>query len=123
MNLGKTITIYDIPKILNIAFPQAVSPKNILSGLAATGIYPLNPDIFSENDFCPIYETDCANPSCSQADSNKEVCLPYSIQPEPANKRFKELIQIPASQVDKRIKDPFISNKISDHGPITPLVF
>ena len=67
MNPGKTVTMYDIPKILNIALPQAVSPKNILSGFAATGVYPLNPDIFSEIDYCPNYVTDRPNPSCSLA--------------------------------------------------------
>ena len=114
MNSGKTVTIYDIPKIINITLPQAVSSKNILSGFATAGIYLLNPDIFSKIDYFPSYITDHPNPSCSQADSNKEVCLTYSIQPEPANKRFKESIQIPANQVNPRIKDPFISNKISD---------
>ena len=123
MNPGKTVTIYDIPKIINIALPQAVSPKNILSGFAATGIYPLNPDILSEINYYPNNVTDRPNPFCSQANSNKEVCLPYSIQPKTANKRFKESIQIPANQVDTRIKDPFISNKIFHHGPITQIVF
>ena len=96
MNPGKTATIYDIPKIVNIALLQA-APKNILRGFD--------------------------NLAYSQADSNKEVCLPYSIQLKPANKRFKESIQIAANQVDTRIKDTFISNKISDHRPNTPLVF
>ena len=73
MNPGKTVTIYDIPKIVNIAFPKAVSPHNILIGFAATGIYPLNPDIFTEIDYCPNYVTDRPDPPCSQADSNKRL--------------------------------------------------
>nr|XP_047124426.1 MFS-type transporter clz9-like [Hydra vulgaris] len=79
MNPGKTVTIYDIPKIVNIAFPKAVSPHNILSGFSATGIYPLNPDVFTENDYCPNYVTDRPDPPCSQTDSNKKDCERFTV--------------------------------------------
>nr|XP_047138897.1 uncharacterized protein LOC124814861 [Hydra vulgaris] len=123
MNPGKTVTIYDIPKIVNIAFPKAVSPHNILSGFSATGIYPLNPDVFTEIDYCPNYVTDCPDPPCSQADSNKKDCESYSMQPEPSNKRFKESIQIPGNQVDITIEDPVVLNKTPNQNPITTLGF
>ena len=42
---------------------------------------------------------------------------------KPANKRFKESIQIPDNQVDITIEDPVVSNKTSNQNPITTLGF
>ncbi|XP_065642270.1 uncharacterized protein LOC136073908 [Hydra vulgaris] len=93
MNPGKTVTIYDIPKIVKIAFPKAVSPHNILSGFSATGIYPLNPDVFTENDYCPNYVTDRPDPPCSQADSNKKDCESFQCNQNHQIKDLKNLFR------------------------------
>ena len=39
-NPGKSCSIYNIPQIVATAFPQAVTPQNIMSGFRVTGIYP-----------------------------------------------------------------------------------
>jgi len=57
-NPGKTVTIYDIPGIVNAALPSALTPKNILSGFKATGITPFNPEVFSDDDFLSSSVTD-----------------------------------------------------------------
>ncbi|GFS09885.1 tigger transposable element-derived protein 6-like protein [Elysia marginata] len=50
-NPGKTVTIYDIPALVNQAQMTAITPANLTAGSQATGIHPFNRDIFSEIDF------------------------------------------------------------------------
>lgn len=57
-NPGKTMTIYDIPPIVKDLLPLALNPANIMSGFKASGIWPLNVDIFQDSDFAPSYVTD-----------------------------------------------------------------
>ncbi|KAJ8375858.1 hypothetical protein SKAU_G00064380 [Synaphobranchus kaupii] len=40
------------------ALPQAATPRNITSGFKCTGIWPMNPAIFSLEDFAPSFVTD-----------------------------------------------------------------
>ena len=53
MNPAKTMTIYNIPSLVNTAFPLAATPKNIQAGFQCTGIWPFNPEIFQDSDFAP----------------------------------------------------------------------
>lgn len=55
---GKPISIYDIAGILKKALPDAIVPRNIISGFRTTGIAPFNPNIFSDNDFLCSAVTD-----------------------------------------------------------------
>lgn len=57
-NPAKTITIYDIPSIVNIALPLAFTPINIMKGYRVARIFPFNKDVFTENDFATSYVTD-----------------------------------------------------------------
>ncbi len=57
-NPGKTVTIYDIPSIVNEAHTTAFSPRNILSAFSSTGIYPINRNLFIDIDFAPAATTD-----------------------------------------------------------------
>lgn len=50
-NPGKTINIYDIAGLCGKAYEISFTPKNISSGFEATGIWPLNRNIFSEVDY------------------------------------------------------------------------
>ena len=54
----RPMIIYDVPGIVRTALPNAITPRNIISGFQVTGIYPFNRDIFSESDFLPSYSTD-----------------------------------------------------------------
>lgn len=42
-NAGRVITIYDISQLVGEAWPQALTPVNLISGFSNSGIYPLNP--------------------------------------------------------------------------------
>ncbi|KAJ8939214.1 hypothetical protein NQ314_011202, partial [Rhamnusium bicolor] len=58
MNPGKTITIYEISGLLGIAYPKSFMPTNIINGFRSTGIWPLNRNIFSDEDFLSSSVTD-----------------------------------------------------------------
>ncbi|CAH1953948.1 unnamed protein product [Acanthoscelides obtectus] len=52
------MTIYDVPKIVAVALPSAITPKNITAGFKVSGVYPFNECVFSEDEFLPSYATD-----------------------------------------------------------------
>lgn len=55
---GKTITIYNVASLSKIAYFAAFTKSNIINGFQRTGIYPLNTEIFSEEDLLPSSVTD-----------------------------------------------------------------
>lgn len=55
---GKTLTIYEIAECLGHAFPLAFTPRNIESGFRVSGIWPLNADLFTDEDYLSSYVTD-----------------------------------------------------------------
>lgn len=62
-NPGKTMTIYDIPGVVKESLLLALNPANITNGFRASGIWPLNVDIFQDSDFAPSYVTDRPDPN------------------------------------------------------------
>jgi len=58
MHPGSRMTIYDIPQIVAGALPDAVSPRNIMSGFKVSGIWPFDRNIFREDEFAPSIVTD-----------------------------------------------------------------
>jgi hypothetical protein len=48
------------------AFPLAFTSSNILSGFAATGISPLNEDVYPDDDFLSSYVSDRPEPTAAQ---------------------------------------------------------
>ena len=57
-NPGKTMTIYNIPALVNKVYLTSFVPSNILSGFKSTGIFPFDRDIFPEECFAPAETTD-----------------------------------------------------------------
>lgn len=55
---GIPITIYNVSEIVGKAFPLAFTPVNILKGFKTTGIWPFNPNIFTDADFLAESVTD-----------------------------------------------------------------
>ncbi|CAH2003296.1 unnamed protein product [Acanthoscelides obtectus] len=79
-NPDKTMTIYDVPKIVKDALPLAATPKNIQAGFQISGVFPVNRNIFTEDEFLPAAVTDRPNPNIkkqvpNQAETQQEAQL------------------------------------------------
>ncbi|GFS23035.1 transposase [Elysia marginata] len=59
---GQVMSIYDLPGIVKEAIPLAMTAHNGIKGFSATGIFPLNPDVFTDIDFLPSMVTDQPDP-------------------------------------------------------------
>lgn len=64
-NPGKTISIYVIGELVGLAYPLAVTQKNIISGFQKTGIHPFNSQPFTEEEYLMSSVTDRPDPSPS----------------------------------------------------------
>lgn len=65
---AQRITIYDVMEIFGRAFLHVSTLEKAVKGFAVTGIYPMNPDVFSDTDFLPSSVTDIP----AEPDRNKE---------------------------------------------------
>lgn len=57
VNSGHPMTIYDVATCVGKAYVEALTPSNIISGFRKSGIFPFNPNIFTESDFLCSYVT------------------------------------------------------------------
>ncbi|XP_018357454.1 PREDICTED: uncharacterized protein LOC108757511 [Trachymyrmex cornetzi] len=71
-NPGVTVTIYHVGQFVKEAFLTSFTPHNLTQGFAKTGIYPLNSNIFSNEDFLPSYITDRSLPTESDSQQQSE---------------------------------------------------
>lgn len=90
---GHTMTIYDIPEIVNSCLPLAASPANIKAGFAVTGIFPYNAHVFQDEEYMPGYVTDRPNPENVQ-----DVPANVTIEEDPAEINFSEPQPGPSSR-------------------------
>lgn len=74
------ITEYDLAAFLNKAFIKVASIEKSISGFRTAGIYPVNPDIFDENDFAPsvtqealLVETVFANQNSNSIETTENM--------------------------------------------------
>ncbi|GFO19768.1 tigger transposable element-derived protein 6-like protein [Plakobranchus ocellatus] len=65
---GRRQTIHDVAGILGSAYSGAFTLDNAISGSRATGICPLNDEVFSEADFyqCYLSDTLCQQPMATE---------------------------------------------------------
>ncbi|XP_014360249.2 uncharacterized protein LOC106712268 [Papilio machaon] len=69
-NPGKTLTIYDIPKIVADSLPFALTKINIVYGFQKTGIFPYNAHIFGEEEYSPSFVTDRSEPETIESEKD-----------------------------------------------------
>ncbi|KAG5866572.1 hypothetical protein JTB14_004133 [Gonioctena quinquepunctata] len=55
---GKPITSYDVAEIVGHAYPKAFTPVNIQAGFRVSGIWPVNEDIFNDDELSSSSLTD-----------------------------------------------------------------
>lgn len=63
---GRTMSIYEIAGCLVYAFFLAFTPRNIESSFKVFGIWPVNSEIFTEDDYLSTYVTDRGNEDIAQ---------------------------------------------------------
>lgn len=82
-NAGKTITIYNVAELSNKAFNLAFTKNNIFKAFQKTGIWPFEPNTFSEADFLMSAVTDRPNP-CGSTNSQSDTASPSSLNAVPS---------------------------------------
>lgn len=50
---GEKINPGDIAELFNLAFSRVATPEKAIKGFKETGLFPFNPDVFSNEDFAP----------------------------------------------------------------------
>lgn len=70
---GRTVSIYQIASLFGQAYSKAATVEIALSGFKATGINPLNPNIFPDYLFLPSSVTDILNQNQYEKVSSNEV--------------------------------------------------
>lgn len=95
-NPGKTMTIYNIPEVVRLSLPLALTQSNIQAGFSATGIVPFNRNKFTEIDFLPSFVTDRPEPIPEQETSRTVNENP----PTPTNYRNKTPEPIPSTSTN-----------------------
>ena len=65
----RRITIYDIPGIVKVAYPLAMTQRNIQNGFQKCGIFPFNRNVFEDADFGPSFFTDRPNPIVTEIET------------------------------------------------------
>lgn len=96
---GHIINQYDVAKIFGPAYSKGATPQYAVSGFKATGLWPLNPFIFGDEEYAPasvtdrpesstvmehinsnITEPNCINkPSTSESNNNTQLVLNKSV--------------------------------------------
>uniref|UniRef100_A0A2H1VRL1 SFRICE_011313 n=1 Tax=Spodoptera frugiperda TaxID=7108 RepID=A0A2H1VRL1_SPOFR len=61
-NPGKPMTIYNIAECVGVAYARAMTPMNIFAAFKKCGIFPFDPEIFTDIDFMPSEVTDRPEP-------------------------------------------------------------
>ena len=78
-------TIYDIAGIAKEAYNIAFSKKNMESAFKATGVFPLNRDIYTDEDFLPAEVINRPNPTVSDETQQIEKTIVHSVNPPVTN--------------------------------------
>ena len=121
--LTQSITIYDVAELAGAAFNKAFCMENIISAFKSTGIFPFNPNIFTDHMFLPAGVTDvpiAPNPTPNQEEAvmdpentiteahsltfaNEKALCTIMPQPKVSVKRFK--------QKSRQLKSSIITDK------------
>jgi len=59
---GRRVTDYDLCELFTPAYQRAASIEKAVNGFKCSGIFPLNPDVFDDEDFSPASVTEIPNP-------------------------------------------------------------
>lgn len=92
------ITPYDLAGLFNQAYSRVATVGVGVSGFRSTGIYPFNPEIFSDVDYCAADYLDAQNTSLPAVDMTFEAeSQELSEENAQPTTTFEELIPIPST--------------------------
>ena len=91
-NPGTPCTIYNVAGIAKEAYNIAFSKKNMESAFKATGVFRLNRDIYTDEDFLPAEVTNRPDPTVSDETQQIEKTFLRSVNP-PVTDPFPEQTQ------------------------------
>lgn len=95
-NCGRIITQFQIPELVDKAFQKAATMSTAFNAFRATGIWPLNRDIFTEADFLAAAATDiavaCDSSVASTSDTRQEDNNSSIQRPQPSTSRADNVL-------------------------------
>lgn len=78
-NPGKRISFFDIAEIFSVAYNRSASVEKAVNGFSTCGLWPLNEDIFCDEDFAPSELTDEPQPTTTPSDVPSSQLMPSSL--------------------------------------------
>lgn len=112
-NGGRPLTIMQLAKCTGKAYPHAFTPSNIQSGFRVSGIWPLDENIFGDDEFMSSLVTDRP---LNQATVSEEEDLPDEDMPINPPTKQKE----PHSEVVKHRPTPNKELPATTSEPVSP---
>lgn len=125
-NANKLLEVRHIPKLVCDSLDMALTPRNIKSGFSSTGIFPLNPNVFTEVDFIQAVEENAAAVSCEIGESEEDQ---RRIVVNPADEgddildigAFEEVsTSEPSTSHASLSRSTSVASILSDVGPLQP---
>ncbi|XP_033120814.1 uncharacterized protein LOC117119946 [Anneissia japonica] len=96
-NAGKQITQYEVGELFAAAYFRCASVGKAAKAFECTGIYPFNPDIFTNIDFAPSEVTEREYPHTDPAEHQED---PVEHQEDPEN--LRQTLQSRANQTKEK---------------------
>ena len=103
---GRRISQYDVGELFNEAYLKAASMKNAVSGFASSGLWPFNPDIFTDEHFAASMLTEEPQPHQSSSQQPTDQSPAQQIDQPPPEEPHQwssqqPTDQSPAQQIDQ----------------------
>ena len=127
-NPNKLISICNVAEISGEAYARAFNISNITSAFKATGIWPFNPLMFSDDEFLPASVTDVSLPVETENDTPSTSSNPLTtpedidIQPEESVAELSILTDISpfpkVSEAPKRRKTNHLKSSVISSTPM-----
>ena len=110
-NPGKRVTDYEIAELFAHAYEATASLEKAKNGFQKTGIFPYNPNVFTEEDFRPSQVTEQAQTSLDDANTDMSIEIDVAT---PAHNTPEE--SETATQADPQASVSDVSNQGASKG-------
>lgn len=116
---GKVITLWHVAPLFGAAFINAANMRTAIKGFEKTGIWPVNMDVFTDEDFLPSATTDITIDQPESVAPNPEApVVTPSLTPVCTDKNSTATS---SESQQQQLKNIFPSNTVSNVSMETPL--